>query len=68
MNYEIPAAAKPITASLERFRVVPGNRGSARGEVLDRFVEQLNPVREASGFKPYTVKQIAIMLSHMPNQ
>jgi hypothetical protein len=66
MDYETPAASKPASTSIERFRVVPGNRGSARGEVLDRFVEKLNPAREASGYRPYTVQQMAVLLSHVP--
>jgi hypothetical protein len=54
-----------ITADLSRFQVVQGNRGSARGDILDRFLERLNPSRVAAGYKPYTHARLSLMLQHI---
>ena len=63
--YTTPPKAKSATASLDRFQVVKGNRGSARGELLDRFLARLNPAREAKGYKKYTHSRLSMMLQHI---
>ena len=50
---------------MTRFAVAK-TRGSERGELLDRFLERLNPSRTASGFPPLSIKRMAFMLSHIP--
>lgn len=57
--------AKRVTSSMARFQVVLGNRGSARGEILDRFLERLNPSRVAAGYKPYTHARLSLMVQHI---
>ena len=52
--------------SMDRFKVVKGNRGSNRGMWLDKFLERLNPLRQAQGYRPYTHARIAMMLAHIP--
>ncbi len=56
---------KPLATHMARFQVVKGNRGSARGEILDRFLKRLNPSREAAGYKPYTHARLSLMLQHI---
>lgn len=57
---------KKFSADLSRFQVVKGNRGSARGEMLDKFLEKLNPSREAAGYKPYSHARLSVLLAHIP--
>lgn len=56
---------RPLATNLDRFKVVQGNRGSARGDILDRFLERLNPPRVASGFKAYTHARLSLLLQHI---
>lgn len=55
-----------LFTGMERFSVVEKNRGSQRGEMLDKFLERLNPSRIAAGYKPLSHARIATMLSHIP--
>lgn len=64
MDYELPTI-KTATTDMSRFKVVKNNRGSARGELLDKFLARLNPDREASGYKPYTHARVSLMLQHI---
>tara|TARA_R110002049_G_scaffold140930_5_gene302301 strand:- start:31046 stop:31294 length:249 start_codon:yes stop_codon:yes gene_type:complete len=41
------------------------NRGSARGDILDRFLARLNPSREASGYRPYTHARLSLLVQHI---
>jgi hypothetical protein len=66
MDYQVPIKAKRFDASQKEYRVVEGNRGSARGEILEKFLDRLNPAREAGGYEPYTVQRIAVLLAHVP--
>ena len=50
---------------LSRFTVVKHNRGSARGDLLDQFLERLNPPRVVSGYRPYTHARLSLMLAHI---
>lgn len=50
-----------------KFKVVKNNRGSERGELLDKFLVQLNPSREKSGFKPLSHARLSQLLSHIPS-
>lgn len=59
---------KKASVDLSRFKVVKNNRGSARGEMLDEFLARLNPSREAKGYKPFSIKRLAMMLSHVPTE
>lgn len=56
---------KPLATNMARFQVVKGNRGSARGDILDRFLERLNPPRVAIKLKPYTHARLSLMLQHI---
>lgn len=56
---------KPLASNMARFKVVKGNRGSARGEILDRFLARLNPSREAAGYKPYTHARLSLLVQHI---
>jgi hypothetical protein len=60
----LPTIKRPST-DLSRFKVVQGNRGSARGDVLDMFLSRLNPDRVAKGFKPLTHSRLSVMLAHI---
>lgn len=51
-----------------RFKVVKNNRGSQRGEILDKFLAKLNPSREASGYKPFTHARLSVMLAHIQTE
>jgi hypothetical protein len=62
--HTIPETKRPTT-DLSRFKVVKGNRGSARGDLLDRFLERLNPPRKEAGYKPYTHARLSLMLQHI---
>lgn len=66
MDYQVPVKAKRFDASHKHFRVVEGNRGSERGDILVNFLEKLNPAREAGGYKPYTIERLAVLLAHVP--
>lgn len=66
MHYTTPLKAKSATTDLSRFKVVANNRGSARGELLDKFLARLNPARKADGYREYSHARIAVMLSHIP--
>lgn len=68
MDYQTPQKAKPLTASLDRFQVVSNNRGSERGELLDKFLARLNPARKADGYREYSHARIATMLAHIPTE
>jgi hypothetical protein len=63
-EHHIPAI-KSAQFDLSRFKVVKGNRGSARGEVLDMFLNRLNPSRVAAGYKPLSHSRLAVMLAHI---
>lgn len=68
MNPDTPHTvpkAKRVTSSMSRFEVVKGNRGSGRGEILDRFLERLNPSMIAAGYKPYTHARLALKVQHI---
>lgn len=67
MNLEEHTVPQPksVAANMARFQVVKGNRGSARGDILDRFLERLNPPRVASGYKPYTHARLSLMVQHI---
>lgn len=56
---------RPLATNMHRFQVVQNNRGSARGDVLDRFLERLNPPRVAAKYKPYTHARLSLMLQHI---
>lgn len=64
-DYTLPTI-KNFSADLSRFQVVENNRGSARGEMLDKFLEKLNPSREAAGYKPYNHARLSVLLAHVP--
>jgi hypothetical protein len=66
MDYQIPIKAKCFDSSHKCFKIVKGNRGSARGENLDKFLERLNRERDAEGYKPYTIERVAVLLAHVP--
>ena len=57
---------KTINFDQTKFKVVKNNRGSERGELLDKFLEKLNPTREKSGYKKLTHPRLSVMLSHIP--
>lgn len=59
-------SAATLFTGMERFSVIKGNRGSARGEMLDKFLARLNPGRVAGGYKPLTHARIGKMLAHIP--
>ena len=40
----------------EKFKVVKNNRGSQRGELLDKFLAKLNPTRVATATKNHLLK------------
>lgn len=50
---------------LSRFTVKENNRGSQRGDMLDKFLAKLNPSRIAAGYKPLTHARLSMMLSHL---
>ena len=52
----------------EKFKVVKNNRGSQRGELLDKFLAKLNPTRVADGYKPLTHSRISKSLAHIPTE
>lgn len=54
-----------LATNMARFQVVENNRGSARGDVLDRFLARLNPSRVAAGYKPYTHARLSLLLQHI---
>ena len=68
MDYTPPLKAKTATTSLDRFQVVSNNRGSARGELLDKFLAHLNPQRRRDGYREYSHARIATMLAHIPTE
>jgi hypothetical protein len=49
---------------VSRFTVAP-QRGSERGELLDKFLERLNPSRIQAGYKPYNHARLSVMLQHL---
>lgn len=51
-----------------KFKVVKNNHGSQRGELLDKFLEELNPTREKSGYKKLTYSRISLLLAHIPTE
>jgi len=57
---------KKPTFDISRFQVVEKNRTTERGEMLEMFLDKLNPARIADGYKPYTIKRIAVLLAHIP--
>lgn len=64
---ETKSAASLFSGS-KRFSVVKGNRGSNRGEQLDRFLERLNAARVGTKYKPLTIQRLAMMLAHIPTE
>lgn len=50
-----------------RFTVAP-TRGSERGELLDKFLERLNPAMVAKGYRPYTHARLSAKLAHIPTE
>ncbi len=51
---------------MSRFQVVQGNRGSTRSDLLDRFLERLNPPRLAAGYRPLSHGRLAAMFKGVP--
>ncbi len=51
-----------------KFKVIKNNRGSQRGELLDKFLSRLNPSRIADGYKPLTHSRISGFLAHIPTE
>ena len=66
-EYHMPETKK-LSINLSRFKVVEKNRGSQRGDMLDRFLERVNQSREAAGYKPLSIKRLAMMLAHIPTE
>lgn len=64
---QIKSTASLFTG-MERFSVVEKNRGSQRGEMLDKFLARLNPSRVAAGYKPLSHARIAVLVSHIPTE
>jgi hypothetical protein len=60
-----PQFKKP-TIDLSRFSVVSNNRGSERGDMLDKFLVRIEEVRQANGFSKLGIKRLASMLAHIP--
>lgn len=57
-----------IKNNLSKFKVVKNNRGSQRGEMLDKFLERLNPPRIADGYKPLSHSRLSKLLAHIPTE
>lgn len=53
---------------LSRFTVKENNRGSQRGDMLDKFLAKLNPSRIAAGYKPLTHARLSALISHIPTE
>ena len=51
---------------INRFEIKRG--GSQRGEMIDRFLEKLNPPRRASGYKELTPAGLNRLISHIPTE
>lgn len=56
--------AKKLAIDLSRFIVVKNNRGSQRGEILDKFLTRLNPSRVQAGFAPLTHPRLCRLLAN----
>lgn len=59
-------SAASLFSGLGRFEVKKGNRGSRRGEMLDKFLDRLNAARVGTKYKPLSIKRVAMMLAHVP--
>ena len=46
-----------------KFKVVKNNRGSQRGELLDKFLSHLNPAREKDGYPKLTHPGLSTILA-----
>ena len=65
MDNETTQFKKP-TIDLSRFSVVSNNRGSERGDLLDKFLVRIEATRKANGFAKLGIKRLATMLAHIP--
>lgn len=52
--------------SMERFQMPTTKANSERAEVIEKFLNRINPGRTAAGYKPITPARIGIMLAHVP--
>lgn len=41
---------------------------SERAEILEKFLNRLNPGRVQAGYKPYTPARLGMMLAHVPTK
>lgn len=64
-EYDTPTI-KRANFDFSRIQVVKSNRGSARGEMLDKFLERINPGRKAVGLRPYSHARLSQLLQHVP--
>lgn len=51
--------------SMDRFQVVPNNRGSDRGLLLDTILERVNPGMVAAGYKPWSHARLSAKVAHI---
>ncbi|MER0170329.1 MAG: hypothetical protein DU489_06945 [Nitrosomonas sp.] len=57
-----------INFASKNFQIIKNNRGSQRGEMLDKFLEKLNLARKGDGYKLLTHSRLSKMLSHIPTE
>lgn len=59
---------KTISFDLERYTKPTTKANSERAELLEKFLNRLNPPRVEAGYKPLSAARLGMMLAHVPTE
>lgn len=57
-----------LSFDLARYNTPTTKANNQRAELVEKFLQRLNPGREQAGFKPYTPARLGMMLAHIPTE